>query len=138
MEELVEYGKIISSSDKEYFVEINRAAACGACTLKDSCSVESGKIVLRVPKGDLKVHEGDMVELRIPKSRAVKAAFMVYGIPLLTFIALIALGKLLDFSDLASLLVAFLGLAMSFVFVHFYDKKKGKDFSPKISKVLKV
>jgi len=138
LDELVEYGEVISVNEKECLVEINKAAACGSCALKGSCSVESGKIVLRVPRRGMEIHKGEFVELRIPKSRATKAAFVIYGVPMITFIGLLLLGKLFALSDISALLLATGGLAADFVLIHFYDRKKGKEFSPRIARVLRT
>jgi len=129
---------VISVNEKECLVEITKAAACGSCALRESCSVETKKIILKVPRREMEIHEGELVELRIPKSRAIKAAFVIYGVPMITFIGLLSLGKLLNFSDTSALLLAAGGLVADFVLIHFYDKKRGKDFSPKIARVLKA
>ena len=93
---------------------------------------------------EFSVHEGDFVKLELTEFQGSKVAFILYGIPILSFL----LGMLIapyicsflgtSTTDLARLVCAFLGLFLSLLAIAIYSKKSHKEnFLMSITQIIK-
>ncbi len=135
--ELRERGIVEKVKEKEYIIRVTRSSMCGSCSLKNSCSFQSGRELLKVPREDEHgLREGDIVELVIPARRVVYTAFLLYGVPTLTLLIITFLIRSFGVSDGWAVFSGFIAMALSFTFLRLYDLKKGRKFRPRIEKVL--
>ncbi len=77
------------------------------------------------------------MQVEIPDKDFLKAVFMLYLVPVIGLITGALIGS--KFNPHMSIFGGFIGLALSFVFVHYYDRKMGrqKGLHSQITKVLK-
>jgi len=124
---------VLEVKDKEAKVKIKRNKSCYGCGL---CSLNpSGMMVCEVDD-PLGVKVGDRVLVEIPDKSFLKAAFVLYLLPISGLIIGSLIGS--KFNPHASIFGGFIGLILSFVFIHYYDRKisSQKRFRSRISKVL--
>ncbi|MCK4302955.1 MAG: SoxR reducing system RseC family protein [Candidatus Eisenbacteria sp.] len=122
-------------------VVVERANACGHCHAADLCEAFSGRGVLRLevdnPAG---AREGQLVEIAAARSLGLRAAFMVYMLPALFFVAgVIAGSEVLRWPPWGSALLGFGMLAVSWFVARRYDRSasRRKEFRLMISRVLR-
>ncbi|HES76673.1 MAG TPA: transcriptional regulator [bacterium] len=93
-------GRVISTKPGFAWVESARQGGCGSCASKGACGTQllgealssssSNQVLAQDPLG---VDVGDMVLLGIAEEGALRAAFLMYGLPLLGFLLGILLAQ---------------------------------------------
>ena len=102
---LIEQGTIVEIADSELVVQVIQQSTCGSCAAQKGCGQGvlakylSGSQFVRVtlkhrPATDF--HVGEQVELGVEESAMLRAAFLVYLVPLLLLIAGATLGNLIS------------------------------------------
>lgn len=110
-------------------VIINRKSACGGnCAQCGGCTA-GGTMVRALNSQGAK--KGDMVELELDERKVLKAAFLVYIIPLLIFVVSYFVSAAFIKNNIICAATAFIFLLISFFLLHFYDRKKGGGYMPK-------
>ncbi len=84
----------------------------------------------------LDLHEGDMVEIMVDPSGAVRAAFLMFIFPLVCFFAAYKLGELILQKEALLYLLGMAGLAGGFGIIALIRKYKGPGEMPHIEKIL--
>ena len=113
-----ELGEVIRIEGKNAIVRVNRSSACGTCT---ACSMgmENKKFIELTPN-------------------ILLAAFIMYGIPLISMLFGVMLGYYVLFKEnvLASVISAFVFLIISFVAIRLNEEKikASSKFFPTISR----
>jgi sigma-E factor negative regulatory protein RseC len=99
-------------------VEVDAESACPRCAAGNGCgaglftSNSGGRKVEAIVAAHLSVAQGDTVELSLASENLLRAALLVYGLPLLGAIAAAGLAFLLRLGDAAAAVAAILGLAI--------------------------
>ena len=121
-------------ADDHVVLEKMRLEACGSCSSRSNCNlISSGKTVtMKASRQEFEVNPGDKVEVEVPNMSATKVALIVYGIPLLVFIAVLTLSMLLGMSELIALVFGFLSVVAAFAGVALYDRKNREKLMPVI------
>ena len=94
MEYVEDTGLVVSVSEDKATVQLDHKSKedCGSCC---ACSAHGGgPPSLDVPRGDLK--EGDRVSVRIPRVNTYLSMALVFGLPLVLFLAGMAIGRQLE------------------------------------------
>lgn len=136
---LVEQGTIVEIGDSGLLVQVINQSTCGTCAAQKGCGQGvlakylSGSQFVRValrhrPTSDF--HVGEQVELGIEESAMLRAAFLVYLVPLLLLVAGAAIGN--QFSELFAILLGLAGLIIGGIYVRKQGLKKVDDprYSP--------
>ena len=96
---IVETGRIVAIEVGAVWVETIRSSACGSCAARSGCGHRTLAGVLTSDKGLVRARESlslkagdcsvnDRVEISIPRSTLSVGALMLYGLPLVSGIAL--------------------------------------------------
>jgi positive regulator of sigma E activity len=130
-----ETGRILKTDQGGIEIEMNQGYACSGCS---ACFIDKNKAhILRVNQ-DIDVKPGELVEVEVQPTFAVKSALLLFLLPLL----MLVMGYFLFMNYLPipniempyrGILGALLGLIISFFVVHVYDRHLQKKISdPKI------
>ena len=99
--------------------KIERSEACAGCHQCDFGKKES----MLIPLDGDGYRAGDTVTVTIPDRKVTHTALILYGIPLVLFLAGLALGYLLFRTDAASIIGALAGLGVSVIPLRLLGKK---------------
>lgn len=136
---LIEQGTIVEIIDSELVVQVIQQSTCGSCAAQKGCGQGvlakylSGSQFIRValkhrPATDFQI--GEQVELGVEESAMLRAAFLVYLVPLLLLIAGATLGNLV--SEPYAIIMGVAGLVIGGIYVRKQSLKKADDprYSP--------
>jgi sigma-E factor negative regulatory protein RseC len=118
---------VIDIDDEYIYLKTLRTEACNSCSVRSGCYILGGSNELklkakRIENIDFQI--GDKVIVELPNVPVVKLSFLAYGLPLITFLTIVIILYLLNFSDLMSFLIGLAGTCITYLFVKFYDNKK--------------
>ena len=96
---IIETGRVVALEDAAVWVETIRSSACGSCAARSGCGHRTLAGVLTSDKGLVRARESDSlkatdcsvndrVEISIPRSTLSIGALILYGLPLVSGIAL--------------------------------------------------
>ncbi len=127
-----EYGTAVKVSDGKVIVMVKRTAACekcGKCSHPHVVFGDNSDLAIEaVSLGDIK--PGDTVELDMDNHDFLRASLLVWGLPLVAAGAGLGLGTLLGNAlgngGVWGAVFAFGSLALSFYWLHQYDKSAEK------------
>ena len=118
---IVETGRVVALEGAAVWVETIRSSACGSCAARSGCGHRTLAGVLTSDKGLVRARESDSlkaadcsvndrVEISIPRSTLSVGALMLYGLPLMSGIALaLLIGAESDARAAISFFVGLLG-----------------------------
>ncbi|MDN5343800.1 SoxR reducing system RseC family protein [Oceanotoga sp. DSM 15011] len=132
---MTEMMTVIDMDSNYVYLNTNRAGECSECSLHGACNITgTPDLKLRALKNkSVNLKEGDIVLVELPKVSVSKLSFLVYGIPLIIFMAISIILNIIGFSDILSFLIGFSTMLLTYVIIGIYDKKKLKDkYLPKI------
>ena len=117
-------------------VEVDMAAVCARCAAGKGCGAGLGRtrnrcVEARVPPG-VEIRAGDSVQLALAPGTALRAAGLVYGLPLAAAACGAALAYLLGFGDPAAALAAVVGLFAGLVLARARLRGCLKHFTPEV------
>lgn len=135
-EELYEDGIVKEVKDGIAFVILKGSDQCSACTAKNICKPGEEHDKTLTVKDPFGVRPGDAVRIAIKGKNILKASFLLYGIPLILFLAGIYAG-MLYFNQQRELRGTVLGFLLTVAYAVILkiisDKKKNKNkFTPEI------
>jgi sigma-E factor negative regulatory protein RseC len=119
---LEETARVVDVKEGLLIAETISRSSCKSCK-SDSCttSVIAGLFNLKpnrlVMKNSIGAKPGDQVVIGIPNELLARASVMAYLLPLVTMLLLTAIGDQMNFSPLATVLMAAGGLLMGFFIV---------------------
>lgn len=122
-------GIVVDTVDTKAKVLVYRSEACSNC---DSCAACDQKPVTMEVENAFSAEMGDQVTLEISDSAFIRSTFMVYGLPLILFVAGIWFGTwFLERqgiqNELLALLFGLAGLFVSFLIGRLVDKRIASD-----------
>ncbi len=133
---MIKFGQVQSYNEKTgvatiQYVRPDACAKCGACGSLN----QTGTIQLKA-----ECEAGDWVKIVLPDGHFMGAMALAYGLPLVLFLAGLALGYILSGqSEGWALAGSFLGLCVSFVILKLNERRiKGKpEWTPRVDAVYK-
>jgi sigma-E factor negative regulatory protein RseC len=138
---IVETGRVAKIEAGKTFVEIEKGTDCVKCHA--GCVCDFGKKVVLVEAEDpVGVQKNQMVQLSVSEDSSLRAAVVVYGIPLLAIIIGVLVGEYLGekfgSATLFEILGVFGGLGLSLLVIKQYNKKfkQNRHKQPVIMKVI--
>jgi sigma-E factor negative regulatory protein RseC len=122
--EICGVARVVRTIGQRAEVVVERQEACSHCTSVDLCQALSGRGDLRMEvENPIGARPGQQVELAALRSLGLAAAFMVYLLPAMLFVAGVVLGsQLLRWPPLASGLLGFGMLALSWFAAWRFDR----------------
>jgi sigma-E factor negative regulatory protein RseC len=129
---MIEKARVVELKDKFARVEVRRVSACGesCASCKGGC-VPTNTYVDAINHIDAKV--GEFVEIEMSSKTFLNAVILTYGLPLIMLVIGIFSGSVLVNnlglklnSDLTGVLLGFVLMALSYLFVSKKDKKYKK------------
>ena len=128
---------VLEVKDKEAKVKIERSKSCRGCGL---CFLNPGGMMITEVEDPIGVKVGDRVKVELPDKDFLKAAFILYLVPIFGLIIGAFIGSNFNSqkTGILGIFGGFIGLALSFVFIHYYDRKIGsqKSLTPRITKII--
>ena len=115
-------GKILRVDEKNITVEIGPQAECHKCGACHGAKKQQLTIPIKPAYEDIKI--GDSVELLIDDSIMLKVYVLLYGVPLLVFIACILLVYYITAHPLISFTVAIVSTAIAYLFLGMYTRSR--------------
>jgi sigma-E factor negative regulatory protein RseC len=118
---IVETGRVVALEGAAVWIETIRSSACGSCAARSGCGHRTLAGVLTSDKGLVRARESDSlkaadcsvndrVEISIPRSTLSLGALLLYGLPLVSGIALaMMIGAESDARAAAGFFVGLLG-----------------------------
>lgn len=127
-------GVVTEKSEKSVKVKIERNSACGEnCA---SCGMCPGTEQIVEVENCTNADVGDMVLVEMKSKNVLKAAFLVYILPLILLVFGYFVAGIFTESDVICAVTGFIFMIIGFFALHFYDGKNGGKYSSKA--VLKV
>lgn len=105
------------SSGDRAVVEVDALVACARCAEGKGCGAgllgkdERTRVLEAVVSPDLDLREGDVVDIVLEPSSLLRAAWLVYGLPLTLAVAFAGISWWLAASDSGAVVMALTGLA---------------------------
>ena len=129
-------GVVTSITPTDICVEILNKSMCAACHAKSACTMSDMSVkqiqVRRTLKDDFQVGEEVLVVMK--KSLGLRAVWISYVVPLIILMILLLSLPYLNFSELASGLIAALGVCIYYIGVYLFRDKLAKEFTFAIEK----
>lgn len=133
---------VASKKGNKAEVEVIRTSACAKCR---ACSLGSEKKVIKVwVQNDVNANVGQVVEIEIENRALISATFIMYVIPLVSFLLGVILG--LNFANTLniaweepfSLLTGLLFMSLAFLAIYLNNKRfeKSRMFTSRIVNIL--
>ena len=103
-------------------VEVDALVACARCAEGKGCGAgllgqgERSKVLEAEVSPHLEVHEGDLVDIVLEPRSLLRAAWLVYGLPLTMAVAFAGTGWLLGATDVTAVVMALAGLTGGLLF----------------------
>lgn len=130
-------GIVFELNDDKAKIIVTRLAACGSSC--ESCSAHCGENKQEYinVKNDIGLKIGDRVEITTDSKAVLRYISLVYGLPLIFLISGVVIGMLLNLKEMYSLLVGFVFMIVSFIFIKTIDNKNGSNHGIIIKKLWK-
>ena len=129
-------GVVTSITPTDINVEILNKSMCAACHAKSACTMSDISVkqiqVPRTLKDDYQVGEEVLVVMK--KSLGLRAVWISYVVPLIILMILLLSLPYLNFSELASGLIAAVGVCVYYLGVYLFRDKLAKEFTFAIEK----
>ena len=115
--------KVVASDDKIVWLEAETQSTCSQCQLKKGCgtgmlSKHVGRRFSRIAVNkERDVQIGDQVQIGIPEQALLRAAFMMYIIPLLLMFAFAVFSRFYHLGEFMEIFAAACGLFLGFFWV---------------------
>lgn len=115
-------GTVIAIDGENATVSVKRVSACGenCANCKGACETTKTTAVVKNSAGAC---IGDVVKIESESSQVIRAAVVLYIVPVVVTILVAALVFGLGFSDLYVFIFAALGFFTSFLGIKFFEKK---------------
>ncbi|ERT63473.1 SoxR reducing system RseC family protein [Peptoniphilus sp. BV3AC2] len=128
-------GIVFELNDDKAKIIVTRLAACGSSC--ESCSAHCGENKQEYinVKNDIGLKIGDRVEITTDSKAVLRYISLVYGLPLIFLISGVVIGMLLNLKEMYSLLVGFVFMIVSFIFIKTIDNKNGSNHGIIIKKL---
>nr|MDD6336249.1 SoxR reducing system RseC family protein [bacterium] len=136
---MTEQAIVVAVRQDEVEISLQRTSACGKCGL---CMAHEGGVMRAWVKNACGATVGQRVRLELSSANALRATWMVYGVPLGLMVALAAAGYGLALAlslpqpDAWAGGGAVAGVALGWMIAHVYDKKRSPGLVPTAVEIL--
>ena len=114
-------------------VMIIRSSACGDnCA---SCGMCPGRETVIEARNECGAQKGDSVIINMSGGRVLRAAFLVYIVPIIFLVLGCVLGNYIFGTETAGIICGFALTALSLFTIHLFDKKLKPKYSPSIIRI---
>lgn len=134
-EEIIEDSGIVKKVEGNIVtVEIERSIGCNSCKMQGLCFKKREptefEIVTHIP-----LQVNDRVQLDISPLGRTMASLLIFGVPLLFLFSGFLIASIW-LTEIVSILIGFIAMALSFKIIRFIDKKYGKQLKIRIERKL--
>lgn len=135
---MIEEGIVISVFDGMAKVRAVRGSSCGGCASRSMCKPSESSDVIIEAKNEAGAHVGERVEIAVGAKTFLKASFISYILPLITFFIGAFVGKYIAGTDVVAAVSGMFTMLFCFYGVWLYNKKleRGSKYHPVIKAVL--
>ena len=120
--------RVVEVSQGSLTVELLKSSACAGCRAESTCGSSQGNRKLITMASDSNHSVNDMVVVTISESEGFQALFIAYIIPLILFIPVLFILKMLKLSDLAAGLLSLGVMAAYYCFLYLFRNRIGSRF----------
>ena len=114
-------GIVLENKGEYAIVRVSKKSACsGNCA---SCGLCENPVYDVKAKNSIGADAGDRVSLYMPSSKVLFAAFLVYMLPVMVLIGVLAVCKALGFSNVVTAVLSIFSLACWLFLIKKYNKK---------------
>jgi sigma-E factor negative regulatory protein RseC len=130
-----EQATVIEGRGELALVRMKRSEACAGCR---ACAAIAGGNMEVEAGNPVRARPGDRVEIEINDARYLRAAFLVFIMPLIGALAGYGAGASLAGSEGAGIVCGAAGMALVFVILRAYDKRVGRmgTLRPRIVRII--
>lgn len=126
-------GTVRKTDGKTAYIVIRRESACGEnCANCGGCKNKTNEITAT---NEIEARPGDTVTVEMEDGRVLKAAFMVYMVPLIIFFTAYFVSDMIFKLNMLSITFGIVLSVLFYVFLHFYDKKQKEKYIHKIIEI---
>lgn len=126
-------GTVKEVKEDVVIVTLERQDMCGEC---HACEMISGKKTCTLTcQTKIECEVGDVVEVALENHLFLKATYLIYGIPLIGFMAGLGIGYLLNLEDWLIAILTLLSTSLSLLYLKLQDNKKL--YQPYLPKIIK-
>ena len=131
----------IKIEDGDAIVEVEKGTSCASCSTRCVCNY-GAKTVLVKAENPLSARQDQVVQVSISEGIALQAAFVVYIIPLITFIGGVFLGAYIGervgIETVFEILGGIGGLALAFPAIKYYNTsvKRHGSYQPVVTRII--
>ena len=134
-EEIIEDSGIVKKVEGNIVtVEIERSIGCNSCKMQGLCFKKREptefEIVTHIP-----LQVNDRVQLDISPLGRTMVSLLIFGVPLLFLFSGFLIASIW-LTEIVSILIGFIAMALSFKIIRFIDKKYGKKLKIRIERKL--
>lgn len=135
---MIEEGIVVSVYNGMAKVRAVRGSSCGGCASRSMCKPAENTDVVIEAKNEVGAHVGERVEVAVGPRTFLKASFIAYMLPLLSFFIGSFIGKYMAGTDVWAALTGMFTMILCFIGVWLYNKKEQsvKKYQPVITTVL--
>ena len=127
-------GTVSRISENKAFIITERKSACGEnCSGCGACGDKLNEIEA---VNEIGAKKGDKVLVEMSDSRVIGAAFLVYIVPLMIFIAMYFMFLSFGFSENKTIILSLLPTVLFYVILYFTDKKSKEKYIHKIIRII--
>ncbi len=133
-----EIGQVVEIRGRLALVSTEAKGACHSCSARGVCHLGEGKTMVAEAWNPLGAQVGDMVRIQLSSRSVLAAAFLLYIVPLLVFLAGLMLGRVLTHNQIWAVLLGLLLMAASYAGIRALDgriRRAGK-LRPEISEIV--
>lgn len=133
-EETPDSGIVTAVSGNQISVEVQRGGGCKSCAMRGMCLSQSTPAVFHL-SSEIPLEVGDKVQLEFSPNGRVLASLLIFGLP----VAFLFIGFIIAslwFTELISIILAFMAMALSFLLLRFCDRNLGSKISVEIARKL--
>jgi sigma-E factor negative regulatory protein RseC len=139
-----ETGIVVQADGVMAKVSVQKRGACEGCTVRGVCETSDDGMEIEA-LNPVHAQTGQKVKVSIKAQTYLKGTLVVYGLPLIVFIAGVIIGKHIGesyvktvSSDFVSFIVGFSAFALSFILIKIWSKKAEKKvaYKPVIEEIL--
>lgn len=131
-EHIADSGVITAIQGNAVKVEIQRGGGCRSCAMRGFCFSHNTPAVFHLIS-ELPLKVGDKVELEVSGHGRVMASLLIFGLPVFALLLGYILASLW-LVELASILLAFMAMALSFLVLKLCDKRLGTKIKIEIAR----
>ncbi|MGO2133089.1 MAG: SoxR reducing system RseC family protein [Halomonas sp.] len=135
---LEELGRVVSCYDGGVWVEVQRQAACGSCSVRHGCGSAQLLRFSRTPPlrfaiaTSQQLQLGDQVRLGLKAADLARASLLAYGVPLLLALAGAAAGQMWLGGDAWAGLAFMVGLGIGGLWLRRHHQHQSSRYLPRL------